>query len=175
MVHIPGGYNHTKEIIKMANIKRLKRLVKVLKKAPEQKFNMKVFMNKSQFEEPVKVKLNKMFGAVDCRSAACAAGWLASAKESIKEGLHIDSSNVVYRNSKGILLSGYTALEDFLEITTKECIYLFSPDSYPERWADTPEEFDMSTIKKEKVLERSKEILARYDTGIGARIFKYLT
>jgi hypothetical protein len=131
------------------NIERLKHLIEVLKKVPEEKFNLEFWRNYDEadpFDESfdtITKKALRKYGlgtirelsdsdfdvVMDCGTVACAVGWATSDREFNAQGFYYglypyytDETDKTYYN--------WNAVEKFFEIEPITAQQLFSEESY---------------------------------------------
>lgn len=131
------------------NIERLKHLIEVLKKVPEEQFNLEFWRNYDEadpfdesFDTITKEALRKYglgtiselsdtdFDVVmDCGTVACAVGWATSDREFNAQGFYYGSCPY-YTDETDKTYYNWDAVEQFFEIDYLTAQSLFSVESY---------------------------------------------
>jgi len=138
-------------------LRRLKKAVEILKAVPTEKFHMDYWGHTEYFDKPLKIKIPDNFVHVDCRTSACALGWLSMDKGFRKAGLTFRAD--ISQPSHGDVLYGKSRSEyagrDFFGITYYEAQDLFIPsDGFPEMQSEL--------IKPRHVIAKIKKLIKKY-------------
>lgn len=131
------------------NIERLKHLIEVLKKVPEEKFNLEFWRNYDEadpidesfdtitneslkrhgFETLAELSDATFDVVMDCGTVACAVGWATSDPVFNAQGFYYGSCPY-YTDETDKTYYNWDAVEQFFEIEPMTAQQLFSEDSY---------------------------------------------
>lgn len=122
------------------HVERLQRAIKILKRAPKEKFNLCHWAELTE-DEAHKMAEGDKVAINGCGTSGCAVGWVASHRSVIKEGLHLEFQGDFYNNSVvpvftpsvgGERSEKFRAVCKYFQIQHHTAALLFDPYHYQE-------------------------------------------